>query len=156
MSREILDFNFTDLVFVYGSLKDGYWNNGFLATSELMYESETEARFILTDVGFPYAIPEEVLGSYYDLSSFEEMTPAPVRGEVWRLESPRVLRNLDRLEGTPTHYHRVPTIIMGVPVWMYQQYDDQVLAYSEICPIVNGAYEWHETSRLPATTAFLG
>lgn len=154
MSREILDYNFCNLVFVYGSLQTGCWNNHLLLSSDYMWDDVTEGRFVLTDIGFPYAIPEEVWTEEY----IEALEPEflPVRGEVFRMDSPFTLYKLDRLEGHPHHYYRTPIRINGVTMWMYQQYDQSVILQSELCPIVDGAYEWQKPSSTPVNTAILG
>ena len=44
--------------FVYGSLKNGFWNNHVLRDSIRVGKAVTKAKFLLTDVGFPYMVPE--------------------------------------------------------------------------------------------------
>jgi gamma-glutamylcyclotransferase (GGCT)/AIG2-like uncharacterized protein YtfP len=79
------------LVFVYGTLKRGFWNNYLLEGSELLGEGTTLERFSLYTVGFPYAVPDG--------------GGLPLRGEVYRVDE-ETLKRLDALEGYPNHYKR--------------------------------------------------
>ena len=79
------------LVFVYGTLKRGFWNNYLLKEAEFLGEGTTLEKFKLYTVGFPYA-----------LSDGEGL---PLRGEVYEVEE-ETLKRLDALEGYPNHYKR--------------------------------------------------
>lgn len=89
-------------VFVYGTLKAGYWNNPILRNSNFIGEGLTTKKYILQDCGFPYAIPENYA---------EDNIVLPIIGEVWEVDD-HTLRNLDRLEGEGSHYHRRPCNII--------------------------------------------
>lgn len=87
----------TTKVFVYGSLKRGYWNNSLLSTAKFIGEAFTiDGSYTMYDGGFPYV----VLGGDDDVS-----------GEVWEVDDD-TLRNLDRLEGVPDHYVRHETEVV--------------------------------------------
>lgn len=78
-------------VFVYGSLKSGYWNNTVLGDSPLIGTGTTTTEeFTMYDGGFPYVTDE---GS------------GRVFGEVYEADDATLVR-LDRLEGVPHHYVR--------------------------------------------------
>lgn len=147
-----LDWDFSSLVFVYGSLKDGCWNNTLLHTSHKLGEYTTLKPFVLVDCGFPYAVPSQSLP--------EGLVEAPVRGELWEVSSPAVLASLDLLEGHPHHYYRTPTEVVDehgtiVTCWMYQQPDTTIINHLPECSIINGAYQWHEDIRYQTHTPTL-
>lgn len=84
----------TTKVFVYGSLKRGYWNNRLLMGSKFIGTGSTnDAEFRMYDGTFPYVTTEGI---------------DDVQGEVWEVDE-ATLRNLDALEGTPDHYVRYNT-----------------------------------------------
>lgn len=81
-----------DYVFVYGSLKQGYWNNGLLARAKFIGKAVSVSdSFSLYDGSFPYALSEGV---------------SRLGGEIFEVEDEETIRNLDRLEGVPNHYVR--------------------------------------------------
>lgn len=79
------DTNMTRL-FIYGSLKKGYWNNTrFMTTSAYVGEAETIPLFRLFDVcGYPWLVLDMENG-------------VAVKGELWDVE-PSVLAALDLME----------------------------------------------------------
>lgn len=88
------------LVFVYGTLKEGFGNNQLLTTSRKLGNAVTVDNFILTNVGFPYMIiPDEVTGS-------EKPQERPVLGEVYEVTDEAVMASLDRLEGVSGGHYR--------------------------------------------------
>ena len=98
------------LVFVYGTLKKGFWNHRVLGDSELVGTTDTvEDSYVLLDAGFPALTQVDEGG-------------APVRGEVYRVTSPEVLQHLDYLEGEGSMYHRRPITLKG-------HEEDEVLTY---------------------------
>jgi len=78
-------------LFVYGTLKRGYWNNRYLSTST----------FIDEHILFDYALVD--LGGIPGL--IETDHPDGVKGEVWEVPDDAIPA-LDRLEGHPEHYTR--------------------------------------------------
>lgn len=78
-------------VFVYGTLKRGFWNNALLKRARFIGEGITLERFRLYTVGFPYAVPDP--------------EGLPLRGEVYQVDG-KTLIELDNLEGYPIHYLR--------------------------------------------------
>tara|TARA_B100001094_G_C18150787_1_gene783560 strand:- start:871 stop:1236 length:366 start_codon:yes stop_codon:yes gene_type:complete len=79
------------IVFVYGTLKKGYSNQGYLAGQEYLGEYETNPRWGLIDLG-PF--PAMVCGAL------------AVKGEAYSI-SDSVLEDLDILEGVAQGmYHR--------------------------------------------------
>jgi gamma-glutamylaminecyclotransferase len=82
----------TQLVFVYGTLKRGYWNNGLLSRAKFLAEGTTVPdTFSMYDGGFPYVTKDGI---------------CRIRGEVWEVTDALTMENLDRLEGVPHHYVR--------------------------------------------------
>lgn len=87
----------TKLVFVYGTLKRTYGNNRLLKDSKFLGTAVTcEDAFSMYTGGFPYVLPE---GSFH------------VKGELYEVEDEETLRNLDHLEGYPTHYTKVQVAV---------------------------------------------
>lgn len=79
-------------IFVYGSLKRGYFNNSLLRHAKFVSEVKTSKGFTLIDLGcFPAMIKIK--------------TESYVLGELW-LVSKDILYRLDDLEGHPYFYRR--------------------------------------------------
>ena len=83
------------LVFVYGTLRRGGANHGYLEGSRFVAEAATEGKytlFVAPETRIPYLTPE----------------PHRVRitGELYGVD-PATLANLDKLEGHPHEYLRV-------------------------------------------------
>lgn len=88
-------------VFVYGSLKRGGSNHGYLAEADFRGEAEVEGlRMWDTGRGFPACTPGE----------------ATVRGEVYVVDDATLLE-VDALEGVPAFYERRRMDGMWVYVW---------------------------------------
>jgi len=80
------------LVFVYGTLKRGYWNyDRFLTEAAFVGTGQTSEHFRMRDVGFPMIFPS--------------MIGMPVRGEVFDVDRDTLVE-LDRLEGEGRMYDR--------------------------------------------------
>lgn len=94
------------LVFVYGSLKQGFWNNDVLGDSKLLTPAFTKAKYWLTNCGFPYLIPEDALGGPVSHPT------AAVAGEVYEVTCEDVMASLDALEGVPMHYQHHNTVVV--------------------------------------------
>lgn len=96
--------NSSDLVFVYGSLKRGYYNHRLLARAEFVGAAQTETRYRLLDLG-----PHPALIEY-------PTAPLAVVGEVYRIDA-ATLADLDRLEVEGTEYRRivVPVAMLDGP-----------------------------------------
>lgn len=98
------------LVFVYGTLKQGYGNNRLLSTAEFV-RNATISGFKLHDSGFPVA--EKTDDEHF------------VRGEIFKIKRSVHLRSLDGLEGyregnENSMYHReVHTTEDGEEVSLY-------------------------------------
>lgn len=85
----------TTYVFVYGTLMRGYGNNAVLGDSRFIGRAETVGHCRLYHAGFPVLRERSKAGPN-----------APVRGEVFVVTDPEVMRNLDSLEGEGRMYHR--------------------------------------------------
>lgn len=80
-------------VFVYGSLRHGGALNGALSTAEFIGTTKTHPQYSLYSLG---AFPALIAGGN-----------TSVVGEVYEV-TPRVLADLDRIEGHPHFYVRTP------------------------------------------------
>ena len=82
-------------VFVYGTLKMGLSNQRLLLTSDYLGDATTVDKWAMigADMAFPYVLEKEIQGHN-------------ITGEVYEVTD-TTLANLDRLEGSPTHYHKV-------------------------------------------------
>lgn len=76
-------------LFVYGTLKRGFGNHGFLSDAKFISEVKTVDKFIMYEQGIPF------------LSKDEEKYQ--VTGELFELDD---FRNVDSLEGHPNSYKR--------------------------------------------------
>lgn len=126
------------LVFVYGTLKSGCWNNSFLGDSELVSEDLTEDSFVLTDCGYPYMVPEN------DCEGLTGATPMPVKGEVYKVTDPNVMSSLDALEGVAHNHYKHLTIktAKGYEVLCYIPCDPYQALSCPLCSSEGGFYEW--------------
>lgn len=86
----------THLVFVYGTLKKDQRNHSFLTDrgAEFVGNAKTAKPYPLINAQLPYLI---------NVPGFDGAQI--VEGEVYRVNT-QTLKELDRLEGTPTHYAR--------------------------------------------------
>lgn len=134
------DFDRCNLVFVYGTLKSGYGNNRLLSSSTLVGTDSTIDKYVLGDIGFPYAFPESVIAHLFD----DEELFKPVYGELWQMNCWNTLRSLDSLEGHPWHYYRETIqLASGNIAWTYHQLDETAITRCYICNITeNGEWEW--------------
>ena len=131
------DFTLCDRAFVYGSLKDGEWNNVLLADSELLTKTHTKDKFVLGDVGYPYAFRKDIVPTEYKSLLF------PVLGEVFKMESLTTMCSLDGLEGYPTHYNRrIVKTDSGMTAWMYMNERWGDAHRCNACNVTEGKWIW--------------
>lgn len=97
------------LVFVYGTLRKGQGNNGWLEDSPLVAEYTTPPIYKMVSLG---AFPAVLLGGH-DI----------VKGELYDV-SPEVAQRLDILEGYPDLYNRRIILTEHGNAWMYYMRDD--------------------------------
>lgn len=85
-------------VFVYGTLKRGYSNNGLLKRATYLGKASTVAKWSMigTNMAFPYLLKYDNAGGNH------------VIGEVYECDE-TTIKTLDTLEGVPNHY-RIMTI----------------------------------------------
>ncbi|MCG7498710.1 gamma-glutamylcyclotransferase [Vibrio sp. Of7-15] len=93
----------TELVFVYGTLREGESNHGLLESSEYLGSCQTLPQFALFDLG-PY--PAAILGK------------TAIVGEVYRVDI-LTMANLDQLEEYPKLYDRIKTQTPFGSAWIY-------------------------------------
>ena len=91
------------LCFVYGTLKSGYQNCARIMTNQkLIGEAHTEPAYRLFNCG---AFPAMVLDTRLGIS---------IKGELWEVDAECVKR-MDRLEGHPHFYKRLPVRLDSHP-----------------------------------------
>lgn len=78
-------------LYVYGTLKKGKNNHGYLSGATFMGNFTTSGDFSLIVSGLPFLV--------------KRPSRSGVRGEVYKIDSD-TLRRIDRLEGTPDFYLR--------------------------------------------------
>lgn len=106
------DFNICNKVFVYGTLKRGWYNNHLLEGSEFLGSVKSQKVGVLCDYGCPMFFPEtECPTTTPIVHTLEgewkgEMVLAPVRGELWEMEDYLTLVKLDFLESEGSFYYR--------------------------------------------------
>src|ERR1700754_1715947 len=96
-----------ELVFVYGSLKAGFYNHGFLEHMTFLGKAISPPRFAMLDLG---SFPAVIRGKHH------------ITGEIYAVDRP-TMADLDRLEGNGLMYQRelCPFRIGGkqVRAWIY-------------------------------------
>lgn len=120
-------------VFVYGTLKKGYHNHYLLEDSIFLGEDKTYLSYVLLNCGFPYMCIEE---NQPDHIAYQ------VVGEVYEVSCPKVLADLDRLEGVRyNHYSRetIPTEKNGL-VDAYIACETDMIYPS--CIVEENSYVW--------------
>jgi gamma-glutamylcyclotransferase (GGCT)/AIG2-like uncharacterized protein YtfP len=91
-----------DIIFVYGTLKRGLGNHRFLDGQEFLGVAETSPDFRLFDGGaFPAMVEFPSTG-------------VNVKGEIWRVDK-KSKKSIDRLEGIPHMYKRIPVTLVSHP-----------------------------------------
>lgn len=126
-----------DLVFVYGTLMQGYGNHDLLSTSEFIGERTTEDTFILVDaIAFPYML---------DVSGYDQYQKR-VHGELYRMETSTVLQSLDYLESEGSHYHRrLIQTTEGETAWSYLVFDTPLSTVYLADTNNKGEYQWSQS-----------
>jgi len=108
-------------VFVYGTLKKGFWNNDLMEGSLFMGEFITKQKFVMIHTGFP--IVSTPIGEYKKFAGY-------ISGELYAV-SKGILLRLDELEGHPNWYVRIKTPLVNRDglveiAWIYWQHPEQV------------------------------
>ena len=133
------------LVFVYGTLKQGFNNNSLLKNAEFVGEAITKDSFLMTTVGFPYLIPK-------DRVERTDVEFNPALGEVYLVKDDKTMQHLDWLEGVEVgHYEK-----QEVQVILLDETDEPVkaLAYVPVNPDTQ-AYRVCETTELFGGDAYV-
>lgn len=92
------------LVFVYGSLKSGYFNHHLLSNAEFISPHITEAEFTLIDLGrYPAVLCNGTTS---------------IQGEIYSINK-TIFLALDKLEGYPEYYDRILINTQFGKAWMY-------------------------------------
>ena len=138
----------THLVFVYGSLKEGFHNHRLLRKNEAMglgAATTANPALMLAGPGYPFLIDPE--GHAADLGDFV----GRVRGELYEVDD-ELLADLDRLEGHPEYYRRKEVEIVPedhperVMAWVYflpaDTLEDAHRIPLPVMPDAEGIVEW--------------
>lgn len=132
----------SELLFVYGSLKRGYWNHHYMEGCVFLGEASTYTdEMVMFNVGFPMVV------SMYDLYPTDDFLCKQVRGELWRVDS---LERFDRLENEGSLYNRRKKTVWCTgrdveDAWMYLAHPDyKDIRYKAPLCYVNSdnEYEW--------------
>ena len=98
----------TRLLFVYGTLMQGFGNNRLLEGQTLIGQGETENKFTMYARGIPFVNENE--------------STSKIKGELYEVQEDR-FRRLDGLEGHPTWYERKLTNVIvnekEYEAWLY-------------------------------------
>lgn len=111
-----------NLVFVYGSLKQGFGNHSLLADSTKLGTHVTPPEYSMYSLG---AYPYVKVGGY-----------TAIHGEVYEVDD-ETMGDLDRLEGVPVFYNRHPIKTLWGEAVMYVINKP----YNEKTPILTGVWE---------------
>lgn len=87
-----------DLIFVYGTLKQGSHNNSILTNSKFVGRAVTEKNLNIKSMGIPIVMMPS--------TDTMENTAKPIIGEVYKV-SKKTMNNVDILEGHPDLYKRI-------------------------------------------------
>lgn len=119
-----------DKFFVYGTLRTGYGNNDLLSDSvSLGYDKTKGSDWVLGDCGVPYAFPPFVVPEEYD------HLRKRIVGELFLVDDPHVVINLDALEGHPVWYNRkMYELESGHTAWVYTM---PLWSYAQKCDATN-------------------
>lgn len=125
----------TELFFVYGTLKRGKGNHDLLGRSKYIGKGITLTKYRAYSSGFPLILPDE--------------EGKPMLGELYKVDSPVVVNELDRLESNGRFYTRIvrPVKILDffqeqVEAWIYEVKDTSFCnTYCEVNADYD-AYEW--------------
>lgn len=103
------------LIFVYGTLRKGYWNHKFIENSTFLGKGYTVSdKFVMRAVSYPFV--SDAVGN-------DIRNSTKIFGELYAVTD-AVFKDLDRLEGYPRFYDRrqVEVEIRGngtEVAWMY-------------------------------------
>ena len=94
-------------VFVYGTLRKGYWNHSLLENSKFLGKAITKEKYSLFADGIPYVV---------------KIPKTQIIGELYEVDK-ETLERLDRLEGHPDFYKReeIEVLLDEKPMkaWIY-------------------------------------
>ncbi len=84
-------------IFVYGTLRQGYWNHALLSRAEFVGQGKTvKPEFVMRAVSYPFIS---------DPTPEDQEFATQIVGELYMV-SEKEMKELDRLEGYPTFYDR--------------------------------------------------
>ena len=124
-----------DLMFVYGSLKQGYWNNSVLGDSKFLGEFITAKGGHMVDVGFPYLVfGDEIPISPWEFPTHDSIAPYRshcAKGELFYVPDSEIKLRLDRLEGQGSHYKRRNIVVSSCDLMGYDN-DVEATVYTPV------------------------
>ena len=109
-------------IFVYGTLKRGFYNNDLLKSSLFIADAITKEKYPMVNVEsfFPYLINDKGHGTH-------------VKGELFKTDV-KTLENIDELEGYPDLYTRefITIISLGIEISAIVYFVKDVINYSNL------------------------
>ncbi|NPA62821.1 MAG: gamma-glutamylcyclotransferase [Methanococci archaeon] len=99
-----------EYVFVYGSLRKGFWNHEpYLKNSKFIGKGRTKEKYAMYADIIPYVVENEKISH--------------IVGEVYEVDE-ETLKRIDRLEGHPDYYERKKVKIIlesgeEIEAWLY-------------------------------------
>lgn len=128
-----------NLVFVYGSLMQGYHNHDVIA---LDFDSHDKNK------GYDYYGKAKTVDKFkmYDMGAFPAVSfdadGYEVAGELYAVDD-ATFELIDMLEGYPSHYNRKQIKLSnGAEAWVYFYENPQADELIEYDNVVNGVYAW--------------
>lgn len=123
----------TSKFFVYGTLKEGQGNHFYLRGCRKIGEAVTESRYKVYGHGFPLAVLDE--------------QGHPLRGEIYEVDDPDVVDNLDMLEGNGSFYTRSVREFQDIngekhEAWIYEIPAEYIRGDAPYQPDDRGEVSW--------------
>ena len=124
------------ILFTYGTLKRGYWNNHFLSNSKYLGEGDTSEKYMVYYESYPFAVHS---------SNVKEGECLPIHGELYEVDN-STLSVLDVLE---TGYERKTRPIITsdgvINAFVYEWPFATPFGITQTCLPENNKYEWKES-----------
>jgi gamma-glutamylcyclotransferase (GGCT)/AIG2-like uncharacterized protein YtfP len=109
-------------LFVYGTLKNGFYNHHLLENAEFICSATTKKNYPMVNIEeyFPYLIDAEGIGYY-------------VEGEVYKIDE-EILTMLDILEGYPDLYnrHKITVKSLGIELQAITYFVNEKIDYKNL------------------------
>jgi gamma-glutamylcyclotransferase (GGCT)/AIG2-like uncharacterized protein YtfP len=141
---KLQDYNRFDLMFVYGTLREGFHANDMLAGAIKIGDAYTGPDYMLFGGSYPVML---------SLPRLLQKDIGSVRGELWGGVTQEMMAKVDVYEGVPHLYIRkritvypLPTTLTGsqegIGCWSYLSEKVQPGVHPQITPDTDGVLEW--------------